>query len=44
MRDFHVHTEYSCDSEADIELYVKKAIDINFETICFTDHVDFKEL
>lgn len=43
MRDLHVHTEYSCDSEADIELYVKKAIDLNFETICFTDHVDFNK-
>lgn len=43
MRDLHVHTENSCDSEADMELYVKKAIDLNFETICFTDHVDLNK-
>lgn len=43
MRDLHVHTEHSCDSDADMELYVKHAIDLNVETICFTDHVDFNK-
>lgn len=43
MRDLHVHTEYSCDSDADMELYVKQAIDLNVETICFTDHVDYNK-
>ena len=43
MRDLHIHTDLSCDSEADIDLYVKKAIDLNIETICFTDHVDFNK-
>lgn len=43
MRDLHVHTEYSCDSESDMELYVKKAIDLNIDSICFTDHVDLNE-
>ena len=43
MRDLHVHTEHSCDSDADLELYVKHAIDLNVETICFTDHVDLNK-
>ena len=43
MRDLHVHTENSCDSEADMEFYVKKAIDLNVDTICFTDHVDYNK-
>jgi len=38
--DLHVHTEFSCDSEADIEKYVKQAIDMKMQMICFTDHVD----
>ena len=38
--DLHVHTEFSCDSEADIEKYVKRAIDMKMQMICFTDHVD----
>lgn len=38
--DLHIHTQFSCDSEADMELYVKKAIEDNIQAICFTDHVD----
>lgn len=26
IADLHVHTEFSCDSEADMEQYVKQAI------------------
>lgn len=40
MRDLHIHTEFSCDSEARIGEYVARAIEKNLETICFTDHVD----
>lgn len=43
MRDLHVHTELSCDSEADMELYVQKAINLGMEVLCFTDHVDFNK-
>ena len=41
--DLHIHTKYSCDSEAEIEQYVKQAIDIKMQMICFTDHVDFNK-
>lgn len=40
MRDLHVHTEFSCDSEAKIEDYASKAIKDGISQICFTDHVD----
>ena len=39
--DLHVHTEFSCDSETDMELCVKHAIHRKIQTICFTEHVDF---
>lgn len=41
--DLHVHTEFSCDSDADMEQYVKRAMERNIHTICFTDHVDMNE-
>lgn len=41
--DLHIHTKYSCDSEAEIEQYIKQAIDLNMWMICFTDHVDFNK-
>lgn len=41
ITDLHVHTEFSCDSEADMEQYVKQAINKKMHTICFTEHVDF---
>jgi len=40
IADLHVHTEYSCDSEADMEQYVKQAITKEMRIICFTEHVD----
>ena len=40
IADLHVHTKFSCDSEADMEEYVKHAINKNINAICFTDHVD----
>lgn len=40
MRDMHVHTEFSCDSEAKIEDYILEANKRGITTICFTDHVD----
>lgn len=40
MRDMHIHTEFSCDSEAKIEDYILEAKRKGFATICFTDHVD----
>ena len=38
--DLHVHTEFSCDSEAKMERYAKEAIKKGLTTLCFTDHVD----
>ncbi len=38
--DYHIHTEFSCDSEADMEQYVKQALERDIRMLCFTDHVD----
>lgn len=38
--DFHMHTRFSSDSEAEPEAMVKAAIALGLETICFTDHQD----
>lgn len=40
LTDLHIHTEFSCDSEADMEEYVKQAIEKKMQMLCFTDHVD----
>ena len=39
--DYHVHTNYSDDSEYLMEDVVKDAIDMGMDEICFTDHVDY---
>lgn len=39
----HVHTEFSCDSEAKIEDYISEAKNKGITTICFTDHVDLNK-
>lgn len=38
--DYHIHTEFSDDSEYPMEEVVKDAIALGLEEICFTDHVD----
>ncbi len=43
IADLHVHTKFSCDSEAEMEQYAKKALEKNCSYICFTDHVDFNK-
>lgn len=40
MRDLHIHTKFSCDSEAQPEEYILKALTDGCKEICFTDHVD----
>lgn len=40
MRDLHIHTEFSCDSEAKIKDYILEAKRKGIKTLCFTDHVD----
>ncbi len=39
--DYHVHTQFSDDSEYVIEDVIKDALQLNMEEICFTDHVDY---
>ncbi|MCI8327499.1 MAG: histidinol-phosphatase HisJ family protein [Lachnospiraceae bacterium] len=39
--DYHVHTDFSCDSTYPMEQVLKDAIAMQMEEICFTDHVDY---
>lgn len=39
--DYHVHTNFSCDSNAVMEDYIKQALLLNINEICFTDHTDY---
>ena len=39
--DYHLHTEFSDDSEYPIESLVQDAVQMGLEEICFTDHVDY---
>ena len=38
--DYHMHTFFSTDSEGNPEEYIKKAIELGLDEICFTDHYD----
>lgn len=38
--DFHLHTSYSGDSDADMEQMIQKAISLGFKDIAFTEHMD----
>lgn len=40
MRDMHIHTEFSCDSDAKMEDYILESKKKGITAICFTDHVD----
>ena len=39
--DYHVHTQFSDDSDYAMENVVQDAIAIGLDEICFTDHVDY---
>ena len=39
--DYHVHTEFSDDSNYPMEQVIKDAITKGFDELCFTDHVDY---
>lgn len=39
--DYHVHTDYSDDSECPMEQMVEKGIEIGLDEIAFTEHVDY---
>ena len=38
--DFHVHTEFSNDCSVKVESQIERAINLDLEYICFTDHCD----
>lgn len=40
LSDYHVHSNLSFDSNEDAENIVKKAIELNMDEICFTEHHD----
>lgn len=39
--DYHMHSNFSGDSETDMEDMIKKSIELGVKEICFTDHVDY---
>ena len=39
--DYHVHSNFSCDSSYEMEDVIKDAIKLGLKEICFTDHVDY---
>ncbi len=41
MYDMHIHSDFSIDTDILMEDMVKKAIEKNGKSICFTDHVEF---
>lgn len=41
ISDYHLHTEFSGDSETPPEDMIEQAIKLGMRTICFTDHCDF---
>lgn len=40
--DFHVHSDFSSDSDAPMERMIEHAIQIGLDRICFTDHMDYE--
>lgn len=38
--DFHMHSAFSGDSDASMESMIRRAVDFELETICFTEHYD----
>lgn len=41
LADYHLHTHNSDDSKVSMEEYVKKSLELGFNDICFTDHVEY---
>ena len=38
--DVHVHSDFSADTEIEMESHIKTAIKLGFESLCITDHYD----
>jgi histidinol-phosphatase (PHP family) len=41
IADYHVHSEFSSDSKAPMELMIEKGIKEGLKKLCFTDHMDY---
>ena len=41
LADYHIHSEFSDDSGEPMENQIERAIELGFDEICFTDHVDY---
>ena len=41
LADYHVHSEFSDDSRETMEKQIERAIELGFDELCFTDHVDY---
>ena len=41
LADYHVHCEFSDDSQTPMEKQIERAIALGMDEICFTDHVDY---
>lgn len=41
MKDFHVHSSFSADSDAPMEEMILAALDKHLTDLCFTEHIDF---
>lgn len=39
--DYHMHSEFSNDTQVPMEDMVRRAIDLGLEEICFTEHMDY---
>ena len=42
MKDYHVHSSFSADSDAPMEEMIRAGIRRGLTDICFTEHVDFR--
>lgn len=40
--DYHVHSDFSADSDAPMREMIECAIDLGLKRLCFTDHMDFE--
>ncbi len=41
ISDYHVHSEFSSDSQAPMEQVIERAIKLGLKKLCFTDHMDY---
>lgn len=42
ISDYHMHSEFSTDSDTPMELMAERAIALGMKRICFTDHMDME--